>query len=397
MKKFYYLLVIFVGMTSAYAQVPQKMSYQAIVRNNVNALVANTSVGMRISILQGSPVGSPVYVETQTLSTNANGLVSLVIGNGTVSSGSISLIDWSTGSYYIKTETDPTGGTSYSVSGTSELLSVPYALYSANPGPAGPQGIQGNPGPIGPQGVPGPQGAVGATGPQGSQGIQGLTGATGAQGVQGPQGVAGPAPSGTGIVTVSGGVLQTPVAVLPIANGGTNSSAAPVNGGVAYGTGSAIATTAAGASGRVLTSNGAGAPSWNIPQTIQAFNGYVGASIAGNSVNYVFAGPTTTVTLAVTSRITGSATAPIGLASGGPQQYQYGLCYQVGAGVITNFVGGSYSIGQLTTVRTAVNASASVVLSPGTYTIGFGILNNGGAVAITNNDYVNGWIMITPQ
>jgi hypothetical protein len=85
---------------------------------------------MRISILQTSPSGTAVYVETQTPTTNTNGLVSIEIGGGTILSGNFSTIDWANGPYFIKTETDPTGGTSYTIAGTSELLSVPYALYS---------------------------------------------------------------------------------------------------------------------------------------------------------------------------------------------------------------------------------------------------------------------------
>ena len=117
-----------------HSQAPQKMSYQAVIRNTSNVLVASTTVGMRISILQGSASGSSVYTETQTLSTNANGLVSLEIGTGTVVSGTFSTINWATGPYFIKTETDPTGGTSYTIFGTTQLTSVPYALFSATSG-----------------------------------------------------------------------------------------------------------------------------------------------------------------------------------------------------------------------------------------------------------------------
>ena len=114
----------------ALAQSPEKFSYQAVVRNNSDVLVANKQVGMQISILQGSLNGTAVYVETQTPTTNANGLVSLEIGSGTVVLGSFSSIDWANGTYFIKTETDPDGGTNYTITGTSQLLSVPYALYS---------------------------------------------------------------------------------------------------------------------------------------------------------------------------------------------------------------------------------------------------------------------------
>lgn len=113
-----------------YGQVPEKMSYQAIIRNETDNLVNNQSIGMQISILHGSPDGTAVYIETQTPTTNVNGLVSIEIGSGTVVSGNFSTIDWGNERYFIKTETDPTGGTSYSITGTTQLLSVPYALYA---------------------------------------------------------------------------------------------------------------------------------------------------------------------------------------------------------------------------------------------------------------------------
>jgi len=112
------------------AQAPEKMSYQAVIRDSDNELVADKTVGIQISIIQGSIYGASVYVETQTPETNANGLVSLEIGTGNILNGNISTIDWSAGPYYIKTETDPDGGTNYSISGTSQILSVPYAMYA---------------------------------------------------------------------------------------------------------------------------------------------------------------------------------------------------------------------------------------------------------------------------
>jgi len=123
--------------TSILAQTPQKMSYQAVIRNTSGALVTSTSVGMKISILQGTATGNVAYSETQIASTTANGLVSLEIGSGTVVSGTFSGIDWTNGPYFIKTETDPAGGTNYSIIGTNQLLSVPYALFSANGTPPG--------------------------------------------------------------------------------------------------------------------------------------------------------------------------------------------------------------------------------------------------------------------
>jgi len=113
----------------ASAQLPEKMSYQAVIRNSGDELVTSTTIGMQISILQGSATGTPVYVETQTPATNANGLVSIEIGAGTTSDD-FSAIDWADGTYFIKTETDMAGGTNYTITGVSQLLSVPYALHA---------------------------------------------------------------------------------------------------------------------------------------------------------------------------------------------------------------------------------------------------------------------------
>jgi uncharacterized protein (TIGR02145 family) len=134
---------------AAYAQAPPLLSYQAVVRDANNALVTQSAVGMRVSILQGSASGPAVFEESHTPSSNANGLVTVAIGGGSVISGSITGIDWANGPYFIQTETDPLGGTDYSIAGTTQLLSVPYALYagqSGTPGPAGPAGPQGPPG-----------------------------------------------------------------------------------------------------------------------------------------------------------------------------------------------------------------------------------------------------------
>lgn len=130
MKKVFSILAAVLLTASVFAQSPEKMSYQAVIRNSSEALVTNTTVGMQISILQGSASGTAVYVETQSPTTNANGLISIKIGDGTVQSGDFTNIDWANGPYFIKTETDPAGGTDYTITGTSQLLSVPYALHA---------------------------------------------------------------------------------------------------------------------------------------------------------------------------------------------------------------------------------------------------------------------------
>ena len=166
MKKLLIFLAVVMLLTNAIAQVPQKMSYQAVIRNNNNVLVANKKVSMIISILENK---TPIYVEMHTATTNDNGLVSVQIGNGIVLSGTFASINWSTGSHYIKTETDPTGGTDYSVVGESELLSVPYALYAGSSSTS----TGGTPGPAGPMGPAGPAGPMGPAGPAGSSGVAG--------------------------------------------------------------------------------------------------------------------------------------------------------------------------------------------------------------------------------
>jgi hypothetical protein len=142
MKKLYTMLVpILIGIimtAGSSAQAPQKMSYQCVIRNTSGALVTNQSVGMKISILLGSPLGTVAYSEAYSPNpqSNANGLVTIEIGGGIPITGIFSAIDWAAGQYFLKTETDPTGGTSFTISGTTQLLSVPYSLYSKTAGTA---------------------------------------------------------------------------------------------------------------------------------------------------------------------------------------------------------------------------------------------------------------------
>ena len=243
MKKSILLLLALTLSVLTFAQSPDKMSYQTVIRNDAGELITvdNGEVGIRISINQSTAAGTLVYQETHAVSANANGLVSLVIGEGTVTAGSFSNIDWANGPYFVTSETDIDNDDTYDITGSSELLSVPYALFAANggtpgpQGPEGPQGPQGNTGPQGPQGIQGPQGPSGEDGEDGtgvtilgsfnnvsqlpatgSPGdsylidgdlyvwsatsnswenvgtIQGPQGNTGAQGPQGPQGNTGP-------------------------------------------------------------------------------------------------------------------------------------------------------------------------------------------------------------
>ncbi len=127
MKKLYTILTAIILTATLWAQSPETISYQAVIRNSSDALVTNTQIGMEINIRQGTPTGTVVYSETQTPATNANGLVSIEIGGGE----GFSTIDWSAGPYYIETKTAVTPPlTSYTIMGTSQLLSVPYALHA---------------------------------------------------------------------------------------------------------------------------------------------------------------------------------------------------------------------------------------------------------------------------
>jgi hypothetical protein len=138
MRKLFTIIVAVILTAGVFAQPPQKMSYQCVIRNTSGALVINQSVGMKISILQGSPLGTVTYAETYSPNpqSNANGLVSIEIGGGIPITGIFSAIDWSAGQYFLKTETDPTGGTSFTISGTTQLLSVPYSLHAKTAGTA---------------------------------------------------------------------------------------------------------------------------------------------------------------------------------------------------------------------------------------------------------------------
>lgn len=114
----------------AFSQSPQSFNYQAAVRDNTGTPIANQLVSLRISVLQGSATGSGVYSETHSAITNSFGIVNIQIGTGTILFGSFATISWGTAEFFIKIEIDATGGTSFQYMGTSQLVSVPYALYA---------------------------------------------------------------------------------------------------------------------------------------------------------------------------------------------------------------------------------------------------------------------------
>lgn len=130
MRKVILLLAAILISPVLFAQVPDGISHQAVMRDAEGTLITNQPIGIRVSVLQGSPEGTAVYTETHTPESNDNGLITYVIGQGAQAEGSFAGIDWSDGPYFLKTEVDPDGGSDYSMSGATQLLSVPYAMYA---------------------------------------------------------------------------------------------------------------------------------------------------------------------------------------------------------------------------------------------------------------------------
>jgi uncharacterized protein (TIGR02145 family) len=229
MKTLLLTLCFLLTFTALMAQAPQRISYQSIIRDANNVVVASSPVGIKISLLRGTATGPAVYVETHGKTTNANGLLSLEIGEGMVLSGTFAGIDWANGPYLIKTETDPTGGTNYSIPGIAALNSVPYALFSAN-GTPGPQGERGATGPAGTNGtngiagVAGPQGPIGLTGPAGADGVGGVTTAGTNITLSGSGTVASPYMVSANIPAVDAATIT---GIIPVANGGTGETTVP--------------------------------------------------------------------------------------------------------------------------------------------------------------------------
>lgn len=281
-----FALLLLAGAT--FAQAPQKFNYQAIARDNNGVELPNITLGIQISILEGSPTGTLVYQETHLVPTNQFGLFTLEIGTGTVVAGTFGSINWGSGSKYLKTELDITGGTNYAAAGTSELISVPYALYAAQAqsgqqGPTGPTGPGGGAtGPTGPQGAlgnTGAQGPTGPAGPTGAQGVAGSAGPTGAQGPQGLQGNTGPqGPTGVGATgaqgpTGPGGGATGPQGPQgPTGPAGAQGPAGPTGAGVTGPQGPQGPTGPAGAQG---------------PTGVQGLQGPTGPGSVSGTLNYV--------------------------------------------------------------------------------------------------------------
>jgi microcystin-dependent protein len=188
---FFPLLTIFLTFLtiSVSAQAPLQIPYQGVARDAQGLALQNQLITLRLTVEDA--VGADLFQEIHQTTTNQFGLFNVQIGSIVPLN-----IDWGSGTRFLHVEMDPTGGSVFTDLGTTQFLSVPYALYaetSNTPGPQGPAGSQGPQGEQGIQGETGPQGLTGATGATGPQGPTGLTGATGATGPQGPIGLTGPA------------------------------------------------------------------------------------------------------------------------------------------------------------------------------------------------------------
>jgi hypothetical protein len=235
------IMFLIQGISYAQSGAPNGINYQAVIRDNLGALVSNTPIAIRVNIRQNSATGIVIFSEKHLVTTTQYGLVNFVIGTGSfLNGGAFSTINWGNGPYFLDLGVAFTGlpsPTSYLAYGTQQMMSVPYALYAKSSGnllnqwkygvglPAvslgtigdyyldtatgnvynknsgtswilisniiGPQGLTGATGPQGTTGLTGPAGPIGAQGIQGLTGPTGLTGATGAAGATGPAGAQG--------------------------------------------------------------------------------------------------------------------------------------------------------------------------------------------------------------
>jgi hypothetical protein len=219
MKKTYLiLLAIFMFSSTCISQAPHTFSYQTVIRDVNWGIIPDRDVSILIRILEDSSFGAIIYSEEHFIETSPIGLVNLEIGGGENYSGSFDDIDWGNHSYFLEVSVDINAGNNYLLMGSTQLKSVPYALFaetSANPGNPGPQGEQGPQGPVGAQGLQGEQGNPGPQGPQGPVGI-GLEGPAGPAGEDGSDGVSiqqVDIVNGELIVTFSNGQVQPAIPI----------------------------------------------------------------------------------------------------------------------------------------------------------------------------------------
>jgi hypothetical protein len=190
-KLLFFLAVLTTGILSAQAP-PQGINYQAVARNTSGAELQNTPLTVRIGIYTDASATNQAYEETHAVTTNSFGLFNVIIGQGTQTSvNAFNTILWANSAYYLKVEID--GGSGFTNMGTTQLMSVPYALYAGASagGPTGSTGATGPQGPTGATGTAGINGATGSAGPTGATGTAGTNGSTGATGTAGTNGATG--------------------------------------------------------------------------------------------------------------------------------------------------------------------------------------------------------------
>jgi|ERR1043165_3084527 hypothetical protein len=171
MKRFLFILLLPLYF-HAFSQVPQAINYQAVARDAAGNPLVNQNISVKYTIVDGFNGGALYYMETHHVTTNQFGLFTAAIGSGSVVVGDFGTIPWVTGHKFLKVEFDPNGGSAFTLMGSSEMLSVPFALYAVTSS-NGPQGLPGLTGPTGDTGPIGLTGPTGATGPAGNAYVSG--------------------------------------------------------------------------------------------------------------------------------------------------------------------------------------------------------------------------------
>lgn len=188
MKKLLLTFAAFAALSSAafaQASAPKGFNYQGVARNASGVPMANTPIKLRLTVHQGTETGTTMFAEYHDVTTNTFGLYNVVVGTGHLITGVFNLDTWGPTAMFMQVEVDPTAtGGSYVSLGSSQLMSVPYALYAAN-GPTGPKGLQGDKGDKGDPGLTGPAGPAGPTGPAGPMGPGSVTSVTAGAGLSG--------------------------------------------------------------------------------------------------------------------------------------------------------------------------------------------------------------------
>ncbi len=434
----------------AIAQSPQAFNYQAVARNAAGNVLPGMAVGIRVSLHQGSESGDVVYSETFAPTTNEFGLFTLAIGTGSVVSGDFSTINWSDFQYWLQIEADLDGGSSYTNMGTSQLLSVPYAMYASSTSGvslsgAGMQTLYHN----GTSWVAG--NSILTDGKH--VGINSAPLSSSLLYVNRPLGSYGADSSGIYVVRsgnssganggTSWGLHGVDAGIKAFSNYGNNYSAgiagygyldyphsaaifgskydASVWGALAYKdaasilwagyftgnvslSGSLRIQGGSPGAGKVLTSDANGVGTWLTPEAssnvvVGSLNGYSGSSIptVGNAWNFI--GPSTVVTLSAGQKVVIVYTASLGKTAAGNSFFRLDVGYQLNSGgSVYNASGGAYINQKPSIAASEMNVyTMTGVISPGAGTWKIGAVIYAPASYFNYNDYCNGYYMIISE